>query len=376
MQRSLADDRIKENFESPGFDRRPMTSEPEEKRPIVLLIVAAVMTIVVGVLSLADTEPVNNAKQESAVTPDEARNAFKELTGTDVLPPDVNFPTLQFAIAKRDSDQSGNTRATLFRTRDWSEEALRKLENSALGTSADQSRASLKTILRFCHQQLKMKLMMLSPNCRDQDNNGTEKHSWAFQFCVKCLISVWVVICVAYILILGRIANIIAPNGYVIGLLNVSVANWLLWVGGSIGGFWYLVVLRVRDSNSIGGRSKCPQCGMAIRFSDVFPVLGWLRLNGCCRVCKLPISVSYLIAELAFSMLTLMIGMAQIYWRYIKTDGGFDMPTTVWVLRVQAIDFAVLSVSVVAFAIALTVARVAWMGRLKGTNSVDKTSAY
>lgn len=195
---------------------------------------------------------------------------------------------------------------------------------------------------------------------RESDGKGvsvTERSSRAFQLIVMFIIAAWVVVCIAYILILGWAANISTPSSCVIGILNVSIANWLLWVGGSLGGFWYLIVLRVHGGKTIGGRSKCPGCGTAIRFSDILPVLGWLRLDGCCRACRLSISTSYPIAELTFAVFALVVGLMQITWRCFENDGSFDMLTAVWILRVKSIDTAIFASSIFAFAISLTLVR-------------------
>ncbi len=207
---------------------------------------------------------------------------------------------------------------------------------------------------------------MSSPVCQNQDVWITERPSRSFQFSVMLIIATWIAICIAYIVVLGRTANDNSPSGFAISILNVTIANWLLWVGGSLGGYWYLVDIRIRGGNSTGGRSKCPRCGTTIHFSDIFPVLGWLRLDGCCRACKLSISTSYPIAELTFAVFALMVGMMQIARRCFNTEGSFEMLSAVWILQVRSIDVAIFASSIFVFAIGLTLVRGALIRRTNG----------
>src|SRR4051812_36402625 len=43
--------------------------------------------------------------------------------------------------------------------------------------------------------------------------------------------------------------------------------------------------------------STCPKCENRLRWYDNIPVIGWLKLGGKCRFCKLPISPRYPIVE-------------------------------------------------------------------------------
>ncbi|MCL6263615.1 A24 family peptidase [Craterilacuibacter sp. RT1T] len=58
-------------------------------------------------------------------------------------------------------------------------------------------------------------------------------------------------------------------------------------------------------------RSRCPQCGAAIRPWHNIPLLGWLSLRGRCADCQAPISARYPLVELITGML-----FAVLAWRF------------------------------------------------------------
>jgi leader peptidase (prepilin peptidase)/N-methyltransferase len=84
-----------------------------------------------------------------------------------------------------------------------------------------------------------------------------------------------------------------------------AVISFLCFVVGSCAGsFVNVCVYRIPRALSVcRPRSRCPRCLTPIRPSDNIPVLGWLRLNGKCRSCALPISVRYPSVELAAALL-------------------------------------------------------------------------
>jgi leader peptidase (prepilin peptidase)/N-methyltransferase len=79
-----------------------------------------------------------------------------------------------------------------------------------------------------------------------------------------------------------------------------------------IGSFLNVVIHRVPLGESvIRPRSRCPQCGAALRERDNIPVLSWLLLRGRCRSCSAPISVRYPLVELGTGLL-----FAAVAWWY------------------------------------------------------------
>jgi leader peptidase (prepilin peptidase)/N-methyltransferase len=71
-------------------------------------------------------------------------------------------------------------------------------------------------------------------------------------------------------------------------------------LGLAVGSFLNVVIYRVPRSESIvSPRSACPSCGTPIRVKDNIPVVSWLVLRGRCRDCHAPISIRYLLVEVA-----------------------------------------------------------------------------
>jgi leader peptidase (prepilin peptidase)/N-methyltransferase len=84
-------------------------------------------------------------------------------------------------------------------------------------------------------------------------------------------------------------------------------------LGACIGSFLNVVIHRLQQDDptkrSLGGRSRCPRCGAAIRWSDNIPLAGWLLLRGRARCCKAPISIRYPTVELLTAGLFLALAV-------------------------------------------------------------------
>lgn len=75
-------------------------------------------------------------------------------------------------------------------------------------------------------------------------------------------------------------------------------------LGAIVGSFINVVVYRLpRNINLITPPSRCPSCGTRLRWTQNFPIFGWIFLRGRCRFCRSPISPEYPLVELAVAML-------------------------------------------------------------------------
>ena len=87
------------------------------------------------------------------------------------------------------------------------------------------------------------------------------------------------------------------------GLLDPLHALWpwvALVAGLVVGSFANVCIHRLPERHSVvTPRSRCPQCGTAIRAMDNVPVLSYLALGGRCRACRAPISARYPLVEAA-----------------------------------------------------------------------------
>lgn len=82
--------------------------------------------------------------------------------------------------------------------------------------------------------------------------------------------------------------------------------------GAVIGSFLNVVILRLHEGKSIGGRSECPNCHHQLSTLDLVPVVSFLVLAGKCRYCKHGLSIQYPMVEL-LSALALTLAFIVLY---------------------------------------------------------------
>lgn len=85
---------------------------------------------------------------------------------------------------------------------------------------------------------------------------------------------------------------------------------WVFFFGACIGSFLNVCIYRIPAGQSIvSPPSRCPQCGIRIRWWQNVPIASWLFLKGKCSVCKVKISIRYLLVETLTGLLFLKIFM-------------------------------------------------------------------
>ena len=97
----------------------------------------------------------------------------------------------------------------------------------------------------------------------------------------------------------------------------------LFVIGSVIGSFLNVCIYRTPQHEKLGRqlralwspRSNCPGCHNEILFVDNIPVIGWLKLRGRCRFCKMRISPRYPLVELFNGLL-----FVAVYW--FEVPGG------------------------------------------------------
>jgi leader peptidase (prepilin peptidase)/N-methyltransferase len=122
-------------------------------------------------------------------------------------------------------------------------------------------------------------------------------------------------------------------NDHLAQTYTSTVASPILFViaafvlGLLFGSFLNVCISRLPAHESIvGPRSRCPQCGHAIRWYDNIPILSWLLLRARCRDCKAPISWRYPAVELAIALWFVEIAIATLYAPF---TGFYGMPRVV-----------------------------------------------
>lgn len=84
-----------------------------------------------------------------------------------------------------------------------------------------------------------------------------------------------------------------------------------LIAGLCVGSFLNVVRYRLpRDIGIVKGRSRCPSCGVAIRWFDNIPVLSYILLRGRCRNCNWRIPLIYPVLEIITAIGFLLV------WRF------------------------------------------------------------
>lgn len=81
------------------------------------------------------------------------------------------------------------------------------------------------------------------------------------------------------------------------------IIGFLFLLGVSIGSFVNVVVLRIEKGETITGRSHCPHCMRTLRAYELVPLFSYIFLRGRCRTCKKPLSLQYLLVEIATGVL-------------------------------------------------------------------------
>lgn len=88
--------------------------------------------------------------------------------------------------------------------------------------------------------------------------------------------------------------------------LEVLLGIYAAVLGLIVGSYLNVVVYRVpRGISTVAPRSRCPECGAAIRAADNVPVVSYLLLGGRCRACRARISWRYPLVEAATAALFL-----------------------------------------------------------------------
>ncbi len=85
----------------------------------------------------------------------------------------------------------------------------------------------------------------------------------------------------------------------------------------AVGSFLNVVVARVPERRSLGGRSGCPTCSAPIEWYDNVPIVSYMVLRGRCRSCRTRISPLYPAVEIATTLL-----VVAAFWRFGLTAYG------------------------------------------------------
>lgn len=86
-------------------------------------------------------------------------------------------------------------------------------------------------------------------------------------------------------------------------------------IGACLGSFANVLIVRLPIGMSVvAPPSRCPTCGVRLRWHENLPVIGWLVLRGRCRACGVSISPQYLLMEVVCGL-----ALAWIYLVHFAT---------------------------------------------------------
>jgi len=106
------------------------------------------------------------------------------------------------------------------------------------------------------------------------------------------------------------------------------IALFVVLLGLAFGSFLNVCISRLPQHKSVvTPRSRCPQCGTAIRASDNIPLLSWAVLRGRCRGCRRSIAWRYPAVEFGTAALFLLA-----YLRFGLTLMGIAMMVLTFLL--------------------------------------------
>lgn len=78
-------------------------------------------------------------------------------------------------------------------------------------------------------------------------------------------------------------------------------------LGAAMGSFLNCAAWRVtRGESFLRGRSRCPDCGHTLGWTELIPVASWLIQRGRCRACGGRVSPRYPLTELAFAVVSVL----------------------------------------------------------------------
>jgi prepilin signal peptidase PulO-like enzyme (type II secretory pathway) len=74
----------------------------------------------------------------------------------------------------------------------------------------------------------------------------------------------------------------------------------LALIGGAcVGSFCNVVIIRLHQQKTLGGRSRCMHCKQQLRIRHLVPIVSWIALGARCAFCKKSIHWQYPVVEVA-----------------------------------------------------------------------------
>ncbi len=141
---------------------------------------------------------------------------------------------------------------------------------------------------------------------------------------------------------------------------NQSMHIFLFFILGlAVGSFLNVLVYRLKDGETLLGRSYCRHCKHQIRWYDNVPLLSFLVLGGKCRDCKERLSWQYPLLESATGIGFVLVGNF-----FFVLEDQMTWIETGWLLGIVALFLAIAAYDLINMEIPLSllVASALWTG--------------
>jgi leader peptidase (prepilin peptidase) / N-methyltransferase len=118
----------------------------------------------------------------------------------------------------------------------------------------------------------------------------------------------------------------------------ILVAVFAIVLGAVLGSFANVLIIRMKDGESIRGRSRCVSCKRQLRATELIPIASWFMLGGKCSSCGKDIHWQYPVVEAAMSILCLVA--------FLRSSLSFDLHSLGMIGFEIALGFVVLVATV------------------------------
>ena len=110
--------------------------------------------------------------------------------------------------------------------------------------------------------------------------------------------------------------------------MNTLIFSFFI-LGLIIGSFLNVLVYRLRDAETLLGRSLCRHCQHQIRWYDNIPLISFVLLRGTCRDCETRISWQYPLVELLTGVLFAVVGAL-----FLISGSALEWLEVLWLLGI------------------------------------------
>ncbi len=141
-------------------------------------------------------------------------------------------------------------------------------------------------------------------------------------------------------------------------------------LGAVFGSFGNVLIYRLPEQQSIGGRSHCPQCGKLLHVLELIPILSFVALRGRCSGCHKPIALQYPLVEFV-SALLFLFALWHVQYAILP---GLLLALILWLLFLIAVIDA--RTSLIPDALSVPIIGLALLFQWLSTHTIDVSGLF